>query len=169
METALVLPFPKVDNCTELKDFRPLSILPALSKLIEKIIAEQFKPYLYQNSIIPQFESGFRPMHTTQTALLQIVDEITLVMDNKQVTIIIFHDQSKAFDVVNFDVLIVKLKYMGCDNIALTWLNQKWRPTREYFRSYSFLCIHFRFPSVSKILQISFVCRILTGIHFVSN
>ena len=60
-------------------------------------------------------------MHSTQTALLQIVDDITLAMDKKQVTIIISLDQSKAFDVVNFDALTTKLKYIGCDNIALTW------------------------------------------------
>lgn len=118
---AKVIPCPKLENSENLIDLRPLSILPALSKFIEKIVAYQLKCYLDVNSILPNLQSGFRSKYSTQTALLKIVDDISRAIDKREVTFLILLDQSKAFDLVNFELLIAKLKFIGLDVGALTW------------------------------------------------
>lgn len=120
-KTAVVIPCPKIEHSSSLNDLRPLSILPALSKFIEKIVAYQLKIFLEQNNILPGLQSGFRNKHSTQTALMKVTDDIGRAIDNSELTFLILLDQSKAFDVVNFELLLAKLKFIGFDNLALIW------------------------------------------------
>lgn len=72
---AYVTPLPKVSSPVEFKDLRPISILPALSKLYEKILYLQLKEHLNKYNILPSVQSGFRAGHGCETALLSIVDD----------------------------------------------------------------------------------------------
>lgn len=122
-KTAVVTPCPKIENSLTLNDLRPLNILPTLSKCIEKIVADQLKTFLCQNSILPSVQSGFRNKYSTQTALLKVTDDITEALDNSMVTFIVLLDQSKAFDIVHHELLMAKLKYIGLSEEVLVWFN----------------------------------------------
>src|SRR5436190_23191810 len=104
------------------QDYRPISILPALSKGLERIVHNQITEFLVSNNIINTHQSGFRRYHSTETALLKVTDDIRLAMDRSQCTILILFDFSKAFDMVNHEILLEKLRILGFSDIALSWM-----------------------------------------------
>lgn len=120
-KTALVRPIPK-KNCIEtLSDLRPISILPVLSKVIEKIVLKQIENYIEMNNIIPKFQSGFRKGHSTETALLHVTDELTEASDNGLSSIVVLLDYSRAFDCLHPDLLITKLAQYGFSQDTCLW------------------------------------------------
>lgn len=128
---ANVLPIPKNSNPTELSQFRPISILPTLSKVLEKIVANQLNKYLLSKSIIPSIQSGFRANHSTTTALLHVADDIFRANDRCHNTCLILLDFSKAFDTLDHQILCKKLKYFGIGDSALlffrNYLSQRYQ------------------------------------------
>lgn len=115
---AHVLPLPKINNPSELKDLRPISILPVLSKILEKILNSQIKTYLKNFDLLPQNQSGFRTNHSCVTALLKVMDDILLEADKDKLTILVLLDYSKAFDRISHDLLLAMLHYLGFSNNA---------------------------------------------------
>jgi hypothetical protein len=111
-----VIPVPKVPDPEEYSQFRPISILPTISKIIEKIVHDQVSEYIKINKILPSTQSGFRPNHGTSTALLHVTDDIYRACDAGKSTVLILLDYSKAFDTLDHSTLCTKLKYFGfCD------------------------------------------------------
>ena len=104
-KTAFVLPFPKKTNATTLNDFRPISILPSLSKILEKILKQQILRHINDNSLLHEFQSGFREQHSTTSSLLKIVDDLTYNLSSNKLSLLILLDFSKAFDSVNSTLL----------------------------------------------------------------
>ena len=84
--------------------------------VIEKNIAKQFSGYFEDNKLFNQNQYGFRPGHSTEHAALELVDKITTQMDNNETPIYIFLDLSKAFDTIDHNILLDKLKYYGLDD-----------------------------------------------------
>jgi len=115
---ATVMPLPKNKNPTCFKDIRPISILPTLSKVFEKIILIQVKIYLDKYNILPDTQSGFRPMHSCTTALCSVTNDIITATENSQLTLLVLLDYSKAFDTINHSLLIATLKHIGFSNTA---------------------------------------------------
>jgi hypothetical protein len=111
-----------VTSPTSFSDLRPISILPALSKLFEKLLAVQIVNFLDQNNILPDIQSGFRGNYSTRTALLRVTDDLAHAMDKSKPSILILLDQSKAFDLVHFDLLLIKLKHIGFQEGALRFM-----------------------------------------------
>ena len=97
---AKVIPIPKVSFPKSLSDFRPISVLPALSKVMEKLMKHQMNMYLNRNNYICQFQSGFRDNHSTVSALIKICDDLSLNVEEGKVSFLILLDYSKAFDKV---------------------------------------------------------------------
>lgn len=120
-QEALIKPIPKKDNPLELKDLRPISILPCISKILEKIIYNQLSDFLESNNILPNMQSGFRKKRGTTTALVDVVDEILGAQDAGQGTILVLLDYSRAFDTINVPLLIAKLQYYGLSAEAINW------------------------------------------------
>ena len=104
-----VCPIPKIDNPTECKDFRPISILPIFSKIFERIIMRQLTKYIEDQSIYSITQSGFRKHHSTNTLLLKIRDDILNNLEKGEVTVAVLTDYSKAFDTVDYPTLVKKL------------------------------------------------------------
>lgn len=106
---AKVIPHHKKTRSRGLDDFRPLSILSCLSKVLEILAKEQLVVYLQSNALLDRHQSGFRAKHSTETVLLHITDHIRRSFEKKQLTILLLLDFSKAFDTICHDKLLVKL------------------------------------------------------------
>jgi Reverse transcriptase (RNA-dependent DNA polymerase) len=107
-----IVPVAKVKDPSRLKDYRPISILPALSKSLEKIMKDQIVAFCNERGLLNHYQSGFRQGHSTTTALLKITDDIAMDMDKNFMSILVLLDFSRAFDTVNFKLLCQKLKTM---------------------------------------------------------
>ena len=120
---AHILPLPKTKSPTEITDLRPISILPVLSKLIEKVLNLQIRKHLATFEILPDTQSGFRPNHGCATALLGVTDDILTAVDNNQLTAVVLLDYSKAFDRINHRLLLAILHYYGFSENALAMMH----------------------------------------------
>lgn len=104
-----------------LNDFRPISILPVFSKILERIIYDQLKQHVQTNALLPHTQSGFRPGHSTVTALLDINDEYLAAIDKSMVTTAVMLDLTKAFDCLNHEMLLAKLHFLGLASNTIAW------------------------------------------------
>lgn len=118
---ALVCPISKVTSPTSPADYRPISLLSVLSKAFERIIARQISAHLEANNLRDPYQSAFRPHHSTQSALIRIIDDARRGIDERKVTIIVLFDFSKAFDCIRFDLLLAKLSALNFSSTALRW------------------------------------------------
>lgn len=109
-KTSLVCPIPKMSNCTNLNDYRPIGLLPALSKMLEIIMKVQMCDFIDKNSLDVDIQSGFRKNCSTTTALIKVTDDIRKELDINKAVFIINLDFSKAFDNVDHNLLCGKLK-----------------------------------------------------------
>ena len=118
---ANIMPLPKTKKPVEYKDLRPISILPILSKLIEKVLNMQIREHLDKFKILPPTQSGFRASHSCSTALLKVTDDILSATDKNKLTALILLDYSKAFDRINHQLLLAILHYYGFgeDSLAM--------------------------------------------------
>ena len=100
---AIVQPLIKKKNLdpSVLSNFRPISKLPILSKVLEKVAYAQLQICLDDFSICKKFQSGFKPLHSTETALLRVLNDILLTADSGNPTILMLLDLSTAFDTVD--------------------------------------------------------------------
>ncbi len=98
--------------------YRPISLLPAISKIFEKIIYKQTYNYFTNNQLFLNSQYGFRQGHSTEMASLELVDRIAKDIDAKKTPFSIFLDLSKAFDTLDHGILIEKLKYYGINGIT---------------------------------------------------
>lgn len=122
---AKIVPIPKTDN-----EFRPIAILPFLSKIFERIMHNQLSIFLNNNNLLTSRQSGFRPFHSCVSALIDVTEDIRSQIDNGEVAFLILLDHSKAFDTVNTDILISKLKNFlnfssTATKLVASYLNQR--------------------------------------------
>ena len=115
-------PIPKVDNPTTNEELRPISILPVLSKLFERLVGWQMSEFANSDSLLHDNISSFREGHSTTTALLGIRDDIKRAMKRKEVTLMVLADFSKAFDTVCFKTTLKKFYKVGFSKNYLKWL-----------------------------------------------
>ena len=107
-KTARISPIPKMTQTVELKDYRPVSILPVLSKVYEKHVLK-LAVFIKRESVYHPYQSGYRKNHCTATLPLKLHDDIKKAMKSSKVTIATFTDYSKAFDTIDFSILIKKM------------------------------------------------------------
>jgi hypothetical protein len=103
-------------------NYRPVSLLPSLSKICEKIIFVRLYDYLIDIGFLHSFQSGFRPNHSTTSQLTYIIHRIYQCLEEGKEVRVVFLDISKSFDRVWNEGLICKLKYLGIDGPLLAWL-----------------------------------------------
>ncbi len=111
---------PKLDPC-EMAYYRPNSNLQFMSKMLEKVVSAQLCSLL-KNYIYEEFQSGFRPRHSTETALVQITNDFLLASDQGCISLLVLLDLSAALDTIDHDILIDRLQnYTGIQGQALRW------------------------------------------------
>ena len=106
----------------EKKNYRPVSNLSFLSKLIERIVAVQLTEHFMQNELFDKFQSAYRKCHSTETALLRVQNDIIMDIDGKKVVMLVLLDLSAAFDTIDHEILLNRLSsYFGIKGNALKW------------------------------------------------
>ena len=107
-------------NC--LKHYRPVSSLPFLSKVLERIVLKQFLQHLQSHSLLEPFQSAYRKCHSTETALLRVVNDLLQASDGGCVSILSLLDLSAAFDTTDHNIPITRLcSTFGCSGMVLEW------------------------------------------------
>ena len=103
-------------------NYRPISVLPAISKIMERILYTQLYEYLSANNILSEHQFCFRKFHSTATALLDCTNDWYINMDRKLFNLVVFVDLKKPFDTVHHEILLQKLKLVGITGSAFLLL-----------------------------------------------
>ena len=108
----------------ELSSYRPVSNLPFISKLIEKVVYEQLTTHIEHNALHDENQSGYRKYHSTESNIVKLTNDLLVSLDQGEVSLVIFLDVSAAFDAVNHQVLLERLKTLyGISGNALKWVS----------------------------------------------
>ena len=118
---AKVIPVHKSGPRDDPENHRPISILPVVSKVLERLIHGQLSAYLKRMNFLCENQSGFRRNHSTATAVTHFTDNILTNIDKGLITGTVFIDFSKAFDTVEHDILLNKLEHYGVCSQSLRW------------------------------------------------
>ena len=113
LKIAKVIPLFKKGDPTLIENYRPISLLPAISKIFERVIFNQMNAYFTLNNLFYDKQYGFRKYPSTELAALNVVDTIVNHMDNGNTPFAVYLDLSKAFDTLNHSILLDKLKFYG--------------------------------------------------------
>ena len=114
-------PLFKKGSKTNPSNYRPISLLPLISKIIEKLIHEQTSSFLSNNEILYNYQSGFRKNHSTDSCLTFLPDKILKGFDKDLMTGMILIDLEKAFDTIDHDILLKTLSAIGFLNHTIGW------------------------------------------------
>ena len=119
---ALVIPIPKQGNLTQVKNFRPISLLPLPGKILEKLVHKQIANHLESEALLIEEQHGFRRGHSTIHSVAQFTTFVNKKLDIRSPTIATFIDFRKAFDCVQHPILLDNLVAMGLDNSVVEWV-----------------------------------------------
>ena len=116
-------PIHKKDEELLLANYRTISVLPCLSKLLECIMYNQLFKYLSENSILYEKQFGFQTSDSTEHAILLLLNQLYQSFDESKFTLGIFIDLSKAFDTMDFKILtfLVRIGFYGIKGCNLRW------------------------------------------------
>jgi len=109
-------------DTSNMANFRPVSHLTFMSKVVERAVAKQLNEYLTANDLLPRFQSAFRKQHSTETAMLWVLSDALTVADSQRVTLLGLLDLSAAFDCVDRSLLLLRLqRNFGLVDTVLRW------------------------------------------------
>ena len=129
---AKLKPVYKKGSLTEASNYRPMSLLPLISKVIEKVIHDQTSAFLNSRNLLYNYQSGFRKKHSTDFCLSFLNDKILKGFDQGLITGMILIDLQKAFDTIDHDILLQKLYAIGFSKHSVNWF-------RSYLTNRTFL------------------------------
>ena len=115
-----------------MSNYRPIVLLPSISKIFEKAILIQLTEYLESNSIIHPHQYGFRKYHSTEYVALHLTDYIYYEMDIGKTPVNLYLDLSKAFDTLIHSILLHKIKHYGIDGLAYKLIESYLENRKQY-------------------------------------
>ena len=131
---AKVIPILKEGDHEVPANNRPLSLLVVASKVLERIVLNQFSAYLTQNKCLTSHQSGNKKAHSTETLNILLTDKILEAMDKKQKAALVLLDLSKAFDSIDYTRLLHKLSNIGASPSSIKWFKSYLSGRRQYVR-----------------------------------
>ena len=121
LKKAKILPIHKGGSKSDPSNYRPISILPTVSKIFEKHVNKHLMGYLNKDKLLYENQSGFRPKHSCQTALIKLIDKWMECIDKGDIIGTLFLDFRKAFDLVDHKILLHKLSLYKFNPFTLRW------------------------------------------------
>uniref|UniRef100_A0A669C0Q9 Reverse transcriptase domain-containing protein n=1 Tax=Oreochromis niloticus TaxID=8128 RepID=A0A669C0Q9_ORENI len=105
-----------------LANYRPVSNLPFISNILERVVVKQLTDHLQRNGLFEEFQSGFRAHHSTETALVKVTNDLLMASDSGLISVLVLLDLSAAFDTVDHNNLLARLEHaVGITGTALQW------------------------------------------------
>ena len=113
-------------------NYRPVSLLPSIFKVLEKVAFDQLYRYFQDNNLFYPSQYVFRREHSTEFATLELTDIILQDIDARHLSLTVFMDLSKAFDTLDHSILLTKLKYYGIQENELMWFSSYLTNRQQY-------------------------------------
>ena len=132
LKIARVVPIFKKGDKNNPGNYRPISILPIISKLFEKLINKSVVDFLEKYEILYEHQYGFRHGYSTKLSLINLINQITDSTDEGRLTIGVFIDFAKAFDTINHTILLKKLEHYGIRGLALQWFRNYLKDRQQF-------------------------------------
>lgn len=136
LKIAKVIPLYKSGDKSEFSNYRPISLLPIFSKILEKIMSKRLLNFLEKYNLLVEQQFGFRKNRSTEQAITALTHNILQNIDNGEFTVAVFIDLTKAFDTVPHNILLHKLNHLGVRGVANTWF-ESYLSDREQFVIYN--------------------------------
>ena len=136
LKIAKTIPLYKKGDPHMPSNYRPISLLPTISKIFERVIYNQLYDHFIKNNLLSEQQYGFRANHSTELAAIRLVDHMNHEMDKNHTPCNIYIDLSKAFDTLDFEILLFKLRFYGVTDTAFE-LMKNYLSDRKQFIKYN--------------------------------
>ena len=134
LKIAKIVPIYKKDDPIKVTNYRPISLLPCISKILEKLVYKRMDSFLSLNEIITPAQFGFRKNFSTDFAISKLLDNVVNSLSKRNHIIALFMDLSKAFDTIDHNILLHKLYNYGIRGVAWSWI-KSYLSNRQQFVS----------------------------------
>lgn len=136
LRIATVHPIFKKGEKSEFGNYRPISILPSISKILEKVYYVRMIKFIESKNLLNSNQNGFRKNKSTVRAMYQLINDVCDSLNNKRATAAVFMDLSKAFDTIDHSILLEKVKYYGLRGIPNDLICSYLSKRRQYVVDY---------------------------------
>ena len=177
MKIGRIVPVYKIGDRHLFSNHRPITLLPCFSKILEKILYNRIANHINKNTLLTNAQYGFRSNHSCELALIELHDVLLNNIHNNFHSLGIFLDLSKAFDLIDHNILLYKLPYFGIRGVALDWFNSYLQNRSQYTRYNNFDSslskVECGIPQGSMLgsllflLYINDLCYVTSFFHFV--
>jgi len=139
-KSAYIRPTPRLKKTdmdpADVRSYRPISNLPVVSKILERLVARQLLAHFNKSSLLPRLQSAYRAFHLTETAVLKVLSDVLLAIDAGDLSALVLLDLSAAFDTVDHDILFRRLQTLyGLSGSVLLWVRSYLVPRYQSVRT----------------------------------